>query len=888
MYAIFLFDIICSPQQAQQELLNAKKEKPSFDEEFQIYFFKNEVENELYEKSLLQKNQEQSANNDIFNEITVQNYQKICQTHIEKSSFLYAEFWSHLNEYNPDLGKLSDIGYKIYICKQNIENYWNRLMKMNVFIPNLILLYSKFLKEIMNDNESSLQILNKLIEVNFNNQASKSTNNIDIQTYSQPTIIISADDDSFCHIINLNLSVCQLSLYQKKELLSKNISILMPQMYAKNHDNFIQRYLTTLEPRVLNVDNLVPFKTKLGYIYISKILIKHVSSLINGLQFIAYFKQSKFLKEQCSLIINKNGIIQDISSSCITMLGLDIKKLSKKENLITDCIENFWNHLKEFQQKQGLTVTVQNFKKECSKFQANVTCTEINFKISGNLGQIIQISKQFTGLLKEKNNQKTSQQLPNFHLYMYYNVELNSFVGYQSFGKTCHINENSNTETYQTHIIQSQRNEDDHYQSSFKSRSSLKDTQQRQNINYQQGIKTLVLVNNQLIDLEIIKKNEQQIEDILDSQNEYQEDLNNYDGNNLSKNIQNNENKCYQNNVFKNKKKFIEFIEQTDFLNIPLFQYFKIISFVFILVIVGLSSLNNIVSSKELSQVTSLFNQIQYSNELNSDMQRIVLKLLCLHLVETGVFIQNDTLINDISEIFENIKVLSDIIIQNENQMLSLERKNLISNNVVKMTFFQNEKSTFIKYFDLYEATQQIISKINEIVGQKQNKQSIIFNYQNPTFYFLVNNLLNDYYEKLIQQSQYLVLELETWCMIKKDSQIALLIISIAIIISFFFILIFYYFIINKYQTQILDVFLEIPAEKVKKLFLKSELFLMNLQNIDLDENTSQEINQTQQQQEEQQNLIVKNKQKRKISKTNFNKKNQMFFLPFFSYCYYQ
>ena len=48
-----------------------------------------------------------------------------------------------------------------------IENYWSRLNKMNVFIPSLMRLYSKFLSEIINDKENSLQILNKLIDINF-------------------------------------------------------------------------------------------------------------------------------------------------------------------------------------------------------------------------------------------------------------------------------------------------------------------------------------------------------------------------------------------------------------------------------------------------------------------------------------------------------------------------------------------------------------------------------------------------------------------------------------------------------------------------------------------------------------------------------------------------
>lgn len=47
------------------------------------------------------------------NEITVQNHYNQCRMNIEKSTFLHVEFWSQLLEDIPDLGKLSELGYKI-------------------------------------------------------------------------------------------------------------------------------------------------------------------------------------------------------------------------------------------------------------------------------------------------------------------------------------------------------------------------------------------------------------------------------------------------------------------------------------------------------------------------------------------------------------------------------------------------------------------------------------------------------------------------------------------------------------------------------------------------------------------------------------------------------
>ena len=64
-------------------------------------------------------------------------YLKNCRNQIEKSANLHTEFWSQLKEDKPDLGKLSEIGYQIHIVNTLVDESWNRLMRINSFIPSL-------------------------------------------------------------------------------------------------------------------------------------------------------------------------------------------------------------------------------------------------------------------------------------------------------------------------------------------------------------------------------------------------------------------------------------------------------------------------------------------------------------------------------------------------------------------------------------------------------------------------------------------------------------------------------------------------------------------------------------------------------------------------------
>lgn len=76
--------------------------------------------------------------------------------------------------------------------------------------------------------------------------------------------------------------------------------------------------------------------------------MRHVPSLIHGLQFVSTFRVNKNLKEVCQLIVNKDGNIDNLGPACINILKIDIKKLNKKEIPITTIIPGYWENLKAF------------------------------------------------------------------------------------------------------------------------------------------------------------------------------------------------------------------------------------------------------------------------------------------------------------------------------------------------------------------------------------------------------------------------------------------------------------------------------------------------------------------------------------------------------------
>lgn len=64
--------------------------------------------------------------------------------------------------------------------------------------------------------------------------------------------------------------------YTKSELVNKNISSIMPQVFGKVHDEILKSYLESSELFMSGAERMLWVKTKANYLYYSEIHIKPV------------------------------------------------------------------------------------------------------------------------------------------------------------------------------------------------------------------------------------------------------------------------------------------------------------------------------------------------------------------------------------------------------------------------------------------------------------------------------------------------------------------------------------------------------------------------------------------------------------------------------------
>ena len=247
-YIIYLV-VQMSKKKLAQKILNTMQNKPfSFQNNYIIYYCKKYIERYA---SLSKKNFEEE-NINIMHSFEYEKIFNIFKTNLSRASFLYYEFWSSLYKSHlqgtEDFSKLNDIGEKLNSLIDEIGKKFDQLHRVKSDDVEVLNLYCGFLKNILNNNNKhdelkniidSLSNVDKIQdkEIDFSNLDLKFLNNSDEYKY----IIISAEEESLGIILNLSLNVCQIFGYNKNELIGKEVSILLPELfYKKFKANLIQ------------------------------------------------------------------------------------------------------------------------------------------------------------------------------------------------------------------------------------------------------------------------------------------------------------------------------------------------------------------------------------------------------------------------------------------------------------------------------------------------------------------------------------------------------------------------------------------------------------------------------------------------------------------------
>ncbi|CAD8104910.1 unnamed protein product [Paramecium sonneborni] len=831
------------------------------------------IEEQMFENSKSSKNP--AAGIDAVNELTTENNLREIRAQIEKSASQHIEFWSQLSEDTPDLGKLYDVGTRMMYVDKMLEDSWKRIIKMNLDVPpNLMMIYSRYLVDILYDKQSAEEVLERLKNFySVNMDRGKITTNInDFPNESTSLISISAEDITFGRIIGLNMSASKMFGYSKSELINRKVNILMPNVFAQSHDQFMETYLQTYESRIMNRERMIIGKSKNGYIFPFFIYVRYVPSFIHGAQFFGAMRQEKLFKNIAFMIVNgSTQEIENISATFITMFHIDLNYITKKKTKVSDLIPNFQENITEYLNKTGAEAEI-NFKNRDQSVQGkfNITAGEIMFKDSKLQGYIIKIenNKQEKSFLNP-NEQSQIKKQQQVKFYFQFDQAQHIFVGEYTQDQNFQMSALSSVKQDET-FDYSQREPMKEDEKTPSSNVGEKD----EKLDLALGIRTMKYINGQLFDIEDFKNQ--------DSDDDAEENDQKKGGTTgmqqIQKEDEEEEAEGGHANIYKSRRTFEQFLSESRNVNQSSMICFKWSAAILIICLGILGLLDYVLTQQLFQDIQEGYIMMQDSNirvALGQRIQWQIMELCRLNKinvvgtdekVKTQLINMNKT-ISDLKDIQSKIQSSTDV---------SGRQDELMTTNSIKMISRDNSGSESSQLVDINQGTSQIISKAFEIM----NLNIADFDPDSDTIFFIRYNLLNDYYQATLESVDLYTNQLVD---LAYDSNVLLILLIVACVFTVISIpwIACAFNLVSQNQEEIIKLFLEIPLAKVKQLFVKCEAFSNTLQ-IGEDEDANQENELSFEENEEGEGVVEEFGRRKKRKKYKYDSKDKRnFYIKF-------
>jgi len=330
-YSLFLIEVMNNQSTALEELAAVENNSPTFEEQCLIYRYKQIIKDEL-----ISSKKDDTERINITSAMAYESHYCQFKEKIEKSGIMHVQFWGMLLDEVPDLSKLRNLGYKIEDVIYELDHHWNKMQELDPDVPKVLKLYATFMEQVLNDKETSNSLterikLSSIKKLNINKRKAQAANTSNINAISSegdPCICISGQQNKLGIITSCNLAVCRTFGYSKKELLGFNINILMPDLFAKQHNDILLRDLQNsrreIDHDVSRKERKIYAKTKTGYIIPLWLSLLSRPTLLNESNYIGliHLDRTSVDANSMHLLLNTNGYIVGMSSSASLLTGL--------------------------------------------------------------------------------------------------------------------------------------------------------------------------------------------------------------------------------------------------------------------------------------------------------------------------------------------------------------------------------------------------------------------------------------------------------------------------------------------------------------------------------------------------------------------------------------
>ena len=342
------------------------------------------------------------------------------------------------------------------------------------------------------------------------------------------------------------------------------------------------------------------------------------------------------------------------------------------------------------------------------------------------------------------------------------------------------------------------------------------------------NIHTLRLIDNVVCEIEEMKTEEKEELEQLESkenesvfkQNDDKEEMEDDNG--------------FELRSIKTRKQFYDIINQRDVPKV--IKNLKWGGNILAICLMAIAFISHFISVMEFQEITDTMTLKVLQDRKMSELIYIAQNVQYLVLLNKGLFGTSKSALEKQykNDILLSLAAIEDIqnTLQLSSGQLSEAQISLLNSNAIRMYFDSNTS----QFFDLNQASQQLISKSFKVV----NLNLTDFSFNEPNIFFVIFNIFNDFYLNLQTFSDYFTMNLFYVIDQKKNIFLALLIIAVLLDFISIVILIPLTSKVSESKDKVLSLFLDIPPKVLKKLCVKCENFLTNLQVGDEDDVASE------------------------------------------------